>query len=608
MSQSPALAPISVPQAPASAPSGSSSNIERIFDAALKSYKKKTKNNLKDHDLFKQLETCDSPAAILDLFQAAQFDPSRTAGDDRLKKWLVPTINVLYAFSGTLSEGVALVFPPAKLVFAGIGVLLLAAKDVAASQDILVDIFGRIESFFVRLEIYTEVPLTPVMTDKMVQITVEILDILATATKEMEQSRAKTFLKKVAGWTDLEDGLKKLDKLTNEEVVMASVQVLKVTHKIDDKVTAVGEDVRSVDEKVQVVEGEVQIVKGEVQVVKGEVQVVKGEVQVVKGEVQGVKGEVQVVKSEVQLVNDNVKSVDDKVQAITENSMEVKLIVQQTANEGTNYGKALGNGKLHRIRPRTTISPVIVNTEGTAEWFFEANQFENWKADWSPAVDSRETGFREERPMLMPSDAAPQSINDLTILCEAGSASMAYFYFDFRDVDKQARRDLLPSLLVQLSTRSDPFCDILSRLYETHDQGARQPSDKALTQCLKEMLTLPNQGPVYLILDALDECPDTSDVPSPREQVLDLVKDLVGLRLPSLRICVTSRPEVDICDALESLASQTVSLQDERGQKKDIADYVRSVVYSGSGKFMRRWRKDDKEHVIETLSERADGM
>ncbi|KAH9019903.1 hypothetical protein EDB83DRAFT_2320682 [Lactarius deliciosus] len=98
--------------------------------------------------------------------------------------------------------------------FAGVGVLL-AAKDVAASQDILVDIFGRIESFFVRLEIYTGVPLTPAMTEKMVHITVEILDILATATKEMKQSRAKNFVMKVAGRTDLEDGLKKLDKLIN---------------------------------------------------------------------------------------------------------------------------------------------------------------------------------------------------------------------------------------------------------------------------------------------------------------------------------------------------------------------------------------------------------
>jgi hypothetical protein len=105
MSQPPAA--VSIPQTPGTTPSGSSSNIEGIFEAALKSYKKKTKKDLKNHDLFKQLETCDSPAAILAVFQDAQFD--RTGGDDRLKNWLVPTINVLYAFSGALGEGVGLV-------------------------------------------------------------------------------------------------------------------------------------------------------------------------------------------------------------------------------------------------------------------------------------------------------------------------------------------------------------------------------------------------------------------------------------------------------------------------------------------------------------------
>ena len=185
---------------------------------------------------------------------------------------------------------------------------------------------------------------------------------------------------------------------------------------------------------------------------------------------------------------------------------------------------------------------------------------------------------------------------------------MAYFYFDFRDEDKKSRRSLISSLLVQLSTCSDAFCDVLSRYYAAHDNGGRQASDKDMMQCLKEMLTFPEQGPVYLIMDALDECPDTSGVPSPREQVLDLVKELVSLQLTGLHICVTSRPEVDISDALGSLASQIVSLQDELGQKKDIAGYVRSIVYCGASKFMKRWRKEDKEHVIETLSERADGM
>ena len=185
---------------------------------------------------------------------------------------------------------------------------------------------------------------------------------------------------------------------------------------------------------------------------------------------------------------------------------------------------------------------------------------------------------------------------------------MAYFYFDFRDEDKKSRRSLISSLLVQLSTCSNAFCDVLSRYYAAHDNGGRQASDKDMTQCLKKMLTLPEKGPVYLIMDALDECPDTSGVPSAREQVLDLVKELVSLQLTGLHICVTSRPEVDISDALGSLASQIVSLQDELGQKKDIAGYVRSIVYCGASKFMKRWRKEDKEHVIKTLSERADGM
>ena len=145
---------------------------------------------------------------------------------------------------------------------------------------------------------------------------------------------------------------------------------------------------------------------------------------------------------------------------------------------------------------------------------------------------------------------------------------MAYFYFDFRDVNKQARRHLLPSLLVQLAHRSDHYRDILYRHYEAHDNGTSQLSAGNSVQCLKEMLTLPNRGPIYLIMDALDECPDTSDVPSAREQVLNLIKDLVCLQLPGLHICVTSRPEADITVALESLASHTFPYKRKAGISK----------------------------------------
>jgi hypothetical protein len=193
-------------------------------------------------------------------------------------------------------------------------------------------------------------------------------------------------------------------------------------------------------------------------------------------------------------------------------------------------------------------------------------------------------------------------------VCETGSAIMAYFYFDFKDLKKQTCHDLLLSLVSQLSTRSSPFCNILHRVYEAHEDGARQPSDDTLKECLKQMLTLPKQGPIFIVLDALDECPDSFGLPPPRSEVLQLVKELVDLRLRGLYICATSRPEVDIRTVLEPLAFRSVSLHDESGQKTDIADYVHSVVNSSPSTAMRRWRADDKNLVIETLTERADGM
>jgi len=199
-------------------------------------------------------------------------------------------------------------------------------------------------------------------------------------------------------------------------------------------------------------------------------------------------------------------------------------------------------------------------------------------------------------------------IEDIEAICSAGQASMCYFYFDFRDTSKQHLNNLVPSLLTQLSARSVPRCDMLSHVYLAHDGGKKQPSDHSLTECLKKMLAFSEELPVYLILDAIDECPDTSGILSPRGRVLRLIKELVELRLLNLHICVTSRPEIDIRDILEPLTSSRVSLHDQSGQKRDIVDYIRSVIYSDSEPIMRRWRVEDKELVIKTLAERANGM
>ena len=188
----------------------------------------------------------------------------------------------------------------------------------------------------------------------------------------------------------------------------------------------------------------------------------------------------------------------------------------------------------------------------------------------------------------------------------AGLATMAYYYFDFRDVKKQDRHGLLSSLLSQLSAQSDSCYEVLLQLYSNNASGAGKPDSHTLIECVKDMLGLPGQGPVYIIIDALDECPNTSGTPSAREKVLGLVEGLVELNLPNVHLCVTSRPEVDIRRALGSLTSFEISLHDERGQREDIIEYIKSVVHSDRS--MQQWREEDRQLVIDVLSEKADGM
>ena len=200
--------------------------------------------------------------------------------------------------------------------------------------------------------------------------------------------------------------------------------------------------------------------------------------------------------------------------------------------------------------------------------------------------------------------ASSAIIQHIMALRDAGRATLAYFYFDFRDEEKQTVRNAVTSFLIQLSAYSKPCCDIIYRLYSAHGKGAQQPSNGILMDRLKEMLTV-IQHPIFIVMDALDECPE-SGLPTPRETVLNFVKDLVRLQLPNLYICVTSRPEVDIQTMLKPLAVNAISLHDETRQKIVIVNYVSSAV--SSDVHMSKWRDEDKELVIEELSERADGM
>ena len=187
-----------------------------------------------------------------------------------------------------------------------------------------------------------------------------------------------------------------------------------------------------------------------------------------------------------------------------------------------------------------------------------------------------------------------------------GLASLAFFYHDFREDQKRDLRGLLSSVLFQFCDQSDSYYDILSKFYSTHRSGVENPSDDALVRCLEDILKLPGQAPIFLIVDALDECPDISPIPSHREKALKLVERLIQSNIPNLHICVTSRPEIDIKAVLQPLTFRSISLQDEMGQMEDIERYIKSAVEKD--KKNRSWTAQDKQMVIDALTRNADGM
>jgi hypothetical protein len=202
--------------------------------------------------------------------------------------------------------------------------------------------------------------------------------------------------------------------------------------------------------------------------------------------------------------------------------------------------------------------------------------------------------------------ASSTIIEDIENMRKAGRASLAMYYYDFREDRKKGFRGLLSSVLFQLCDQSDSYHDILSTFHSAHRDGALSPSDRVLVRCLTDLLKVPGPIPVYLIVDGLDECPSTSALSSPREEVLSLLEDLVEAQLPNLRICVTSRPEADIKLVLEPLTFRSISLHDESGQMEDIENYIKSVVNT-NGK-MQQWTREHKQLVIDVLTERADCM
>ena len=175
------------------------------------------------------------------------------------------------------------------------------------------------------------------MTEIITAIMAEVLTIFGIATKELRRGsgsefpigylgipielRVEKFLRKLAGRTDLEDALKKLDRLTQEEARMAIAENLRITHSVRDEVKVVDSKVERVEDKVEDVGDKVEVIGDKLDDIDDKVQCVDEKVQVA---IDGTRG----MSSQSQMPP-NIFTSDGK-QAIVA-AKEANLILQQTA-------------------------------------------------------------------------------------------------------------------------------------------------------------------------------------------------------------------------------------------------------------------------------------
>lgn len=184
--------------------------------------------------------------------------------------------------------------------------------------------------------------------------------------------------------------------------------------------------------------------------------------------------------------------------------------------------------------------------------------------------------------------------------------AVAYFYFTFRDREKQGPQKMLLSIISQLSSQSSTGAQAIEELFSTCKNGQRQPTADELMKVLRQLIYGFNE--TFIILDALDECEDATGLKD-RTGILQCLREILGWRFGTLHVIVTSRPEKELEDFLQPLLNpdERICIQSSLVEK-DIHDYVRHRIQNDTK--LARWKKSPKvqEEIESKLMGRVDGM
>ena len=231
---------------------------------------------------------------------------------------------------------------------------------------------------------------------------------------------------------------------------------------------------------------------------------------------------------------------------------------------------------------------------GTGTWFLTSQPFVEWKS-----------GSRRHL-WLSGLAGCGKTVITSTILDDlngdqADSCVILDFFFAFSDKGKQQLDDLLRSLAFQLYTQCVDCHNVLDSLFESHEDGQKQPTTDSLSRCIYTMMRLPKK--VLIVLDALDECVT-------RNELLEWLKTLSDRELTNVQLIATSRQEQELESALCKWIHDRDRIAINRDAvNADIQSYIRARLES-SGEYQRRWAAIPSvlEEIKSVVGGKADGM
>ncbi|KAH0541723.1 hypothetical protein FGG08_003815 [Glutinoglossum americanum] len=231
----------------------------------------------------------------------------------------------------------------------------------------------------------------------------------------------------------------------------------------------------------------------------------------------------------------------------------------------------------------------------TGAWFIGSKQYTNWKTNPNSFI------WLHGIPGCGKTILSSTVVEDVLHHCDHDSSlAVAYFYFDFNDIEKQQHEKMIRSLITQLSMQCASTPKVLESLFSSKMNGNQQPMASELLMALRQMIQ--NCSETFIIVDALDECKE-------RQDLLTDIEEIAEWKTGKLHILATSRRERDIEEGIEHLVNDgdKICIQSTL-VSEDISTYVRERLQTD--RRLKRWQNkpEAKQEIEETLTKKAEGV